>query len=111
MQLLYAVHNIAPEPVVEPRSLYGSNLNASALKTAQQLYDLMGVSPAFRDGVLLVVRLLAETTCAAGGMTPEKYAKKEIKRGLNDERHCDDGATIQLPHVLFPGPDELIKRR
>jgi len=94
--LLFGVYNIAPEPTVEPGTQQGRIVNTRALEAVKVLYDLLdsGSGGAHTNGVLLVVRLLAETTCAKN---PEAYAQKETSRGLAGDRHEEQGATICLP--------------
>lgn len=93
-ELLFGVYNIAPEPTVEPGDARGRAVNQGALDAAKALYDMMEVSIARKTGVLLVVRLLAETTCAKD---PETYAEIEAKRGFDGDRQEEKGATIMLP--------------
>jgi len=92
--LLSGAYNIGPG--VEPDTARGRNLTCGAMKAARTIYKLLdGAKPGTIQGVLLAVRLLAETACAED---PEGYAMHETWRGqTNKDRIEDRGATIKLP--------------
>lgn len=96
LELLYAAYNIAGADYgVNPDDAYGRNLTKSAMKTINMLFDSMdGKQKGTTQGVLLAVRLLAETTCAD---MPETYAQREIKRGFDGDRVEEIDAGLQLP--------------
>ena len=92
--LLSGAYNIGPG--VEPDTTRGRNLTSGTMKAARAIYKLLdGAKPGTVHGVLLAVRLLAETTCADD---PEGYTMHEAWRGqTNEDRVEDRGATIKLP--------------
>lgn len=95
-KLLYAVYNITgSNQGVEPDDAHGRNVTKAAMKTAKMLYNLMdNKQPGTIQGVLLAVRLLAETTCSTN---PQEYADNEIIRGFAGTRVEERGAAITLP--------------
>lgn len=92
--LLMGAYNIGTD--AEPDTAHGRNLTSGAVKATKAIYKLLdGAKPGTVQGVILAVRLLAETTCADD---PEGYAMHEAWRGnTNKDRVEDDGATIKLP--------------
>ena len=63
MDLLAAVHNICPE--AKPGDEQGEDMMDTALRTAKLLFDLIEKGgKGHREGVVAVVRLLAEVSCA-----------------------------------------------
>ena len=93
LELLAALHNICPQ--AEPGDKRGKNMTETGLNAANVLFDLMErEGNGHREGVLAVVRLLAEVSCAED---QEAYAISEAERGNEGERHEDQGATIALP--------------
>lgn len=94
-EMLYAVHNVG-------KNAEDTRGSRAAIATAGAIYGYIETAIALEadkaqeivDGVVTVIRLLAETTCAK---SPEDYAIGETKRGLSGERHEDYGATLSLP--------------
>lgn len=92
-KLLYAAYNIAPH--VEPGDDDGVDATDAALEAMHAVYDLLEAGTRGRvDGILTVVRLLAETTCAAD---PQAYAASEAERGYSGDRVEENDATLRLP--------------
>jgi hypothetical protein len=97
LSLLYGAFNIAP--TVELDSPEAELAVSGALQATTMIFDMLEENPNehFCDGVLLVVRLLTETTCAED---PEVYATLEARRGLDGARFENEGARIKLPQSV-----------
>jgi len=93
LNMLSACHNISPG--VEPDDVRGKNLTNAALKAANKLFGIMEQEgEGHREGVLVVVRLLAEISCSDD---EHAYATGEIERGFEGVRFEERGASIPLP--------------
>ncbi len=94
--LLMAVHNIGEG--VEPGDQKGVNATDGGMDAVDAIYTLLEKrKPGYSDGVISVIRLLAEVSCASD---PIKYVNQEIDKGFGDaepHRHEDENAGISLP--------------